>query len=385
MLAKKEKIISLVGNAVFSLPLPEQFDKELSSEEAKKLLHTAKLHDLAHLIASALKKNAIRLPVEESQEFQKQLFLSVYRTEKLRHEFKRLSALFEDEKISFIPLKGTVLRPHYPEAWMRTSCDIDLLLSERDLERASKVVVDRGGYKDRGQWKGERSFFSPDGTHLELHFYNEEDKEKSIVFREIWDHVSPSAENRFCMQTEWEFFYAHHLMHMAKHFSHGGCGIRPFVDLFLMRKKIQMDSEKKNAYLEKFGLTVFAGACEHLASVWFDDAQHTDLTEKMQEYLLGAGIFGSIENQVALEKSGKSKLLSGIFAHIWLPYGVIKYQFPVLLRHKWLLPICQVIRWFKLLFGGGLRRSMLRLRKNRNISDEKVERVSCLMEELRLD
>lgn len=384
MVSNKEKIISLVGNAVFSIPLSEDFEKELSLDEAKLLYHNSKMHDLAHLIASALKENSISIPAEIEGKFQKQLFLSVYRTQKLQFEYKRLSSLFEAEQLPFIPLKGTVLRPFYPEAWMRTSCDIDLLLRESDLERASRIVTDLAGYKALGQWKGELSFSSADGIHLELHFFNKEDKEKSVIFREIWEHVSPGDENTFCMQTEWEFFYAHHVMHMAKHFAHGGCGIRPFVDLFLMREKIPMDSQKKNAFLEKFGLSAFADACERLASVWFGDAEHTDLSEQMQEYLLGAGIFGSIENQVALEKSGKSTLLGGFFQHVWLPYDVIKYQFPVLMRAKWLLPVCQVVRWFKLVFCGGIKRSAERLRQNQRISDEKVRRVARLMDQLKL-
>lgn len=384
MVSKKETIISLIENGVFSTPLPMDFPKELSAPEAEMLLRVSKLQDLAHIVASALTGNGISIPSKVEAEFQKQLFISVYRAEKLQYELNRLSSIFEEAAIPFIPLKGSVLRPFYPESWMRTSCDIDLLVKEEDLERACEVTTKKAGYGVHGQWKGERSFFTPDGIHLELHFYDADDTESGLVFRQIWDHVSPAEGFQFRMETEWEYFYLHHVAHMAKHFSHGGCGIRPFLDLALMRKKIPMSSETKLSYLKKYDLVPFAEAAEHLAAVWFGEEGHTPLTERMEEYLLGAGIFGSIENQVALEKSGKSKLLSGFFSHIWLPYDAIKHQYPILLSHKILLPFCQVRRWFKLVFCGGWKRSMYHLRQNRKISDEKVKKVAELMDDLQL-
>ena len=384
MLSKKEKLISLIYNAVFSAPLPEDFPSALTDEEGTILLHASKIHDLAHIVAFALKNNKIEVSSELNAKFQKYLFMSVFRSEKLQYELNRISDIFEQEKIPFIPLKGAVLRPYYPEPWLRTSCDIDLFVSEEDLAAAEKAVVEKAGYRVHGQWKGERSFFSVDGIHLELHFYDEADEEEGLIFREIFDYASPEPGFQYRMHTEWEFFYAHHMLHMSKHFSHGGCGIRPFIDLALMCDKILLDDKKKKAYLERYGLTVFSNAAELLASVWFGEEEHTSLTKQMQDYLLGAGIYGSVENRIALEKSGKSKQLSGFFQHVWLPYDVIKHQFSVLQRHKWLLPVFQMKRWFHLIFCGGLKRSMHHIRENLNVSDDRIKLVSELMERLEL-
>ncbi len=384
MLSKKEKIISLIGNAVFSIPLPDNFPKEISSEEALVLFQAAQRHDLAHIVAFAIKRNEISIPTEIESKFQKQLFMSAYRTEKLQYELKRLSKILEKEKIPFVPLKGSVLRSYYPEPWMRTSCDIDLLVREEDLDRVTEAVIKRAGYNAGGQWNGERSFFSPDGIHLEIHFYDEADKEEGVIFREIWEHVSPCEENLYCMQIEWEYFYAHHMIHMAKHFAHGGCGIRSFLDLALIQKEISINFEIKTEYLKRIGLFTFSAAAERLSAVWFGEEEHTTLTEQIQEYLLGAGIFGSIENQVALERSGNSRHLKGFWSHVWLPYDVIKHQFPIVFKFKWLVPFCQIVRWFKLIFCGGIQHSLEHLRENKNISDEKVKQVSDLIEQLEL-
>ncbi len=384
MLTKEQKIVALIKNAVFDSPLPEDFPKSFSDEEAEDFFRIAKGHDLAHLVAASLKKNEIHLSGEVGVKFQKQLFMSVFRCEKMQYELKRLSELLEKAEIPFVPLKGSILRAYYPEAWMRTSCDIDLFVSDCDLDRISRFLTESAGYEADGQWNGERSFHTPDGIHLEVHFYEEADDEEGLIFREILDHVAPVDGFRYRMQMEWEYFYVHHVLHMAKHFSHGGCGIRPFLDLVLIRNKISLDSDRKKAYLEKFNLTAFARAAEDLASVWFGTASHTALTEQMEDYLFSAGIYGSIENKVALEKSGKGKNLSGFFAHVWLSFDDIKHQYPAMIRHKWLYPFCQFRRWFRLIFCGGLKRSLSHLHHNRTMSAEKVDRVAHLMDELNL-
>lgn len=384
MFTKEQKIVSLIRNAVLKTPLPENFPTSFSEEEIGELYQIAKRHDLAHLVAFALKNNRIGLPKTAEALFQKQLFGAVFRCEKMQYELKRISGLLEKEKIPFVPLKGSILRTYYPEIWMRTSSDIDLFVRESDLQRLSELITESAGYTAEGQWNGERSFFSPDGIHLEVHFYDDADEEEGLIFREIWDHVSPSEGFEYRMQMEWEYFYIHHVLHMAKHFSHGGCGIRPFLDLILMRNQIELDPEKKREYLEKFNLAPFAVASEKLASVWFGTDSHSPLTEQMEDYLFGAGIYGSIENKVALEKSGKGKQLSGFFAHVWLSYDDIKHQFPAMIRHKWLYPFCQFRRWFRLIFCGGLKRSFSFLHHNLNMSSEKVEKVSQLMDELNL-
>ena len=57
---------------------------------------------------------------------QKQL-AAVFRYEQ-QYEFQRICAVLEQAEVSYIPLKGLLLRNCYPEGWMRTSGDLDLLV-----------------------------------------------------------------------------------------------------------------------------------------------------------------------------------------------------------------------------------------------------------------
>ncbi len=121
----------------------------LTDEEFAKLYKLAKSHDLAHLVGDALIKNDLIGDGEIKAKFQKRIMLAVYRYEKINYELGRLRETLNEAKIPFIPLKGSVLRRYYPEPWMRTSCDIDVLVNESDLERAISALTSAAGYKNR--------------------------------------------------------------------------------------------------------------------------------------------------------------------------------------------------------------------------------------------
>lgn len=126
---------------------------ELSREELEKLYELSKSHDLAHIVGNSLIKNGLVSDPELKAGFKKQIMTAVYRYEKLQYELTRLKDVLNEAKIPFIPLKGSVIRKFYPEPWLRTSCDIDVLVKEKDIERASEFplkmnIDDRGSFTE---------------------------------------------------------------------------------------------------------------------------------------------------------------------------------------------------------------------------------------------
>ena len=111
----------------------------LTDEELVKLYKLSKSHDLAHLVGDALIKNNLIGDGEVKAKFQKQMVLAVYRYEKINYELGRLRKVLNEAKIPFIPLKGSVLRKYYLEPWMRTSCDIDVLVHEEAVDQAAQT------------------------------------------------------------------------------------------------------------------------------------------------------------------------------------------------------------------------------------------------------
>ena len=107
------------------------------SYDPEALYRLAKHHDMAHLVADALSKNGI-LPENENLKnaFEREQMLAVYREIQMRSVMQKIREIFCREKIRFVPLKGEVIRSLYPEHWMRTSFDIDILIHDT---KASKI------------------------------------------------------------------------------------------------------------------------------------------------------------------------------------------------------------------------------------------------------
>ena len=103
-------------------------------------------HDLAHILGQGLSKLGFLDDSEVSVKFRRKAILAVSRYERLDYERRRICETLEAAEISFLPLKGSVIRQYYPEAWMRTSCDVDILVHEDDLFDAVTYIEETLGY-----------------------------------------------------------------------------------------------------------------------------------------------------------------------------------------------------------------------------------------------
>ena len=360
----------------------------LTDEDLAKLYKLSKSHDLAHLVGDALIKNDLIEDGDIKAKFQKQIMLSVYRYEKINYELGRLRETLNEAKIPFIPLKGSVLRRYYPEPWMRTSCDIDVLVHESDLERATAVLVDKLAYKRESKGSHDISLFSDYGVHLELHYsLIEENRVGNIesVLQDVWKKAAPVAETSEYVLND-EMFYYYHIAHMAKHFvGTGGCGVRPFVDIWVLNHRAPFDKEKRNALLAEGGLLTFATEAESLTEVWFGNAEHTDITRQMQNYLLKGGVHGTTKNRVSVQQVKRGGKFRYAISRIWLPYDTLKFHYPSLVGKRALLPFYEVRRWFKLLFCGGVKRSVNELTLNPSATNEEQTETKEMLSKLEID
>ena len=82
------------------------------------------------------------------------------------------------------------------------------------------------------------SLFSPDNVHLELHFSIKEAQDNiDGLLSKVWDYCVPTENSSYRYKFTSEYFIFHQTAHMSYHFLNGGCGIKPFIDLFLLNKK----------------------------------------------------------------------------------------------------------------------------------------------------
>ena len=186
---------------------------------------------------------------------------------------------------------------------------------------------------------------------MELHYDLIEDscsEHSAKVLQTVWETASLANGSQYRHEMSDSMFYFYHIAHMAKHFEHGGCGIRPFVDLWILDAQPDADGQGRDALLREGELLQFANAVRKLSRVWLEEAAPDADLEQLQEYILTGGMYGSLENWVKVksEKVGGKK--NYFLSRLFLPYDALRFAYPVLEKHKWLFPVMQVVRWFKI-------------------------------------
>lgn len=378
-------MMSLIGNAVCGKEIATE-QMQLSVDDLEHLYKLSKRHDLAPLVGYSLISLKLLPEGEIKERFKKQMMTAVLRYECMEHDLQSLTELFESAAIPMMPLKGAVIRRYYPEPWMRTSCDIDILIKDSDFDVAVSLLLDNGLHKEHED-SHEISFVMPSGTHIELHHTLIEDglvKNTADLLENVWDTaiLQDGCKYRYMMTNEMFIFY--HIVHMAKHFQYAGCGVRPFLDLWLIEHKTEYDAKKLNELIEKSGLSAFADNARQLSEVWFETREHTETTAKTEQYIIKGGMYGTDTNVIVVQRAKKGGKHKYALSKIYLPYEAIKKHYPILEKYRWLTPIMQLRRWGKIIFCGGLWHAIRELRANHRISNEDRLEMKRLFESIGL-
>lgn len=349
-----ETIMQLVSSEICGKPLCLPSDVSLTDAFLIELLLLSRKHGIAQIVASALIDSGCLKNSPQKGLFVNEIYSAVYVYEKMNAVFNEVCSNFEKDKIPYIPLKGSVIRNLYPQPWMRSSCDIDILVKETDLQSAIDSLNRLEGYTKKGKSKHDVIFTSSDGIVVELHYKLLGDK-KSPFYTKVLSSVWDSA----IIQTGYEYrhllsdtiFYYYHILHMAKHLRIGGCGIRPFIDLWLMTEKNNYDTAEIKRILKQGRLLKFENSIRELDRVWFLDEKHTDITVKLQEFVVSGGMFGSAETRLASDYQRKGGIVGHLFSRIFVSYDYLKKDYPILEKYPILTPLCEICRLFSLLFG----------------------------------
>ncbi len=382
-----QALLALIRVAVCGAQADEQLKIACTPELLEQVYTLAARHDLAHLAG----QGASRLGLPDSEPMQKcrqAAMMALYRYTRLSREYQMVCQALEEAEIPFIPLKGSVLRDSYPEPWMRTSCDMDILVHEADLDAATQCLTERLNYVNRGKSGHDVALQAPGGDCLELHYTMIEDfvsPRSQTILDSIWTDARPLPGKKFHLEISDGLFYYYHMIHMAKHVINGGCGIRTFLDVWILNNRVSHDRQARCALLEQGGLTAFAQAAEQLSRIWFDGEARDPLSGQLEQFVLSGGTYGTMTNRVTLNRTKEGGKLRYVLSRIFLPYDVIKYEYPVLQKHKWLTPGCEVIRWFRLVFGKGLRRGALEMKAAATDSQSKGDTARQLLDYLGLE
>lgn len=377
-------LFALLRSAVCGKPMT-QAEKELFSEELlPEITALAKKHDMAHVLGYALHQN--ELSSGETGELE--MIKAVFRYERLTYELESLCEALEEAGVDFMPLKGSVLRAYYAEPWMRTSCDIDVLVHKVDISKAVAALTEKLQYEEKERGTHDISLFSPAGNHIELHFDLVEEgraNDAINILASVWEYAALMDGTAHRYEMSDDYFYFYHIAHMAKHFSVGGCGIRPFADTWILDRLEKADRQKRDELLAKGELLAFAEAVRKLSRVWFGGETADALSLQLQEFLLHGGVYGSADNRVALQQKKQGGRLGYFFSRVFIPYEKLKRYYPILEKHPWLVPVMQVRRWFMIFRPDVARMAKSELRANRSLDSSKTEEMNDLLGKIGLE
>ena len=288
-------------------------------------------------------------------------------------------ACLEKAGVAYLPLKGAVLRGLYPEPWLRTSADIDILVHEDDLPHALETLAENGFQKGTRNYHDVTLFSG--GACLELHFsVREHDERLDPVLSLVWQYAQPVAPGASRHRMQPDFLLFHVLAHMSYHFSHGGLGIRPYLDLFLLEHEAAFDEHGAAALVEQAGLMDFRAACRALIGVWFGGEAHSDITCAMEALALGGGPFGSKTRAARHAAAEPGYLMRRVF----VPREVLSEMYPRLRKMPFLAPLYQARRWLRLLSAEKQAQAVAELKNSRATPDVGEKAYQELLEKLNL-
>ena len=300
---------------------------------------------------------------------------AVWRVRNIENEQGCVRKCLEEAGIPFILLKGAVMRSYYPAAWMRTSSDIDVLVPKGEFARAIAVIEKNLGYEISTTEPHDASLYAKSGVHLDMHTLFEGDREDEALLNAAWrDSRDDGGCEHFLTP---EHFYFYHVAHMAEHVRNGGCGIRPFIDLYLLNAKLDFDRARVEALLTEYGLDKFEAMAVQLSESWMRGTE-SEALESFEEYILTGGVYGTIAQTVAAKRRDGQGKLGYLMHRIFMPYSELKERHPRLDGRPWLTPFFEIWRWCGLAVPSRLKRSREELKSVSCVDSDKVAEIKEL-------
>lgn len=383
ILAAGERLITVIQNVM----QPKQANPlALNAEQLAAVGRLAAKHDVVHFIGLAAAGGALKLPTEKQELYQTKMLRTAMQMEQLQFAYFGICQTLQQAGVAFLPLKGAVLKSIYPQSWMRTCCDIDILVKKEEIEPALQALQQQNGYAVELKNYHDYSLVKKGAPHLELHFSLKETHSNiDALLEKAWQFAGPKAPGSFEYQMTPDFFAFHQYAHAYYHFLNGGCGIRTVLDLFLLSRAFPKGCSNAKPLLQQTGILKFAAGLNALGEAWFGGAKKTKELMLLQAYIFCGGVYGEQANRIALQQQRRGGKLRYAAGRIWPSPEFLQNQYPALQKHPGLYPVLQVHRWGRLLFGGGVRRSVRELSVNNQISETQADRARQLMKMLGLE
>ena len=333
----------------------------------------AKRNHMEYLLLGALLR-ADNLSADDIGQLRGSVMHSLTRTMAQVTEFRELEKSFEEAGIKNQAMKGARMRFLYPAPQLREMSDVDILIDSECMKQAAQLLEEKG-YTLVRSIKHHDIYKKPPFMVVEAHkvMYDKTVDGGQYKYFSNFSKAVLQEGKKYTYDFNREDFYIYMMAHMAKHFENGGCGIKPFTDLWFLNSTDGETVERREALLSQGNLLRFAQTAQKLSRVWFDNEEMDCLSLEMENYVLNGGSFGSAKNRISVQQQKKGGKFRYLWSKIFIPYDEIKFFYPILQKYRFLTPFMEVYRWLKLIFGGRLKSVSKELEMNQSVSVESKE------------
>lgn len=351
-----------------------------NEENRKELFRMSAKHFIDALVGTTLKRAGVVLP----KYWEERMVKAVRKVLLFDVECKKLCAWMDRERIWYLPLKGIILKEYYPSIGMRQMSDNDILFDADAWERVEKHMLSEG-YETESVGNGNHDVYQKAPVYnFEMHrsLYGKGHDERWVeYYSDIKDCLIPDRADDRCYGYHMsdEDFYIYITSHAYKHYSGSGTGLRTLLDFYayLNAKEDSLDFDYIRTACKKLGIDDFEQHNRILCRKVFAPQQtyNQDSFEQslsadeleMLQYYLSSGVYGTFERMVAnrMEKQTKAdgkKNLSKLnyYRHRVFPGMELYENYPLLVKHRFLIPAYWFYRIVRMLFSRERRDYMLR-------------------------
>lgn len=378
-------IVTLLRSALKNeaLTLPEDFDWSTAAN----ILYEH------HLVGMAI-RGAARCGVPRSHPSLRQLtalFCKDVAASRLQmQQLATVYSLFQEHGIAYMPVKGAVLKPLYPQSELRIMGDADILIRQEQYLAIRELLSSLGLQEDEESdheliWRG-----GDFKLELHKHLIPSYNKDYYAYYGDGWQLARQDGQSSaYHLSPEDHFIYL--LVHFAKHYRDGSISAKNVCDFWVYRKAYpHMDEAYLTAELQKLKLLDFYRNILDLLDTWFEGAAPTRAVEILTQTAFRGGIYTFEESQLTgsvIKLTKETASLSGS-KYKWLrrklfpPINTLAQSYHILRKYPVLLPFIWILRWFDefLLRRGQVKRV---LAASREVMHMDTDRIADYEEQLR--
>ena len=330
----------------------------------------SKEHGIENIVYEAIKELNIKLPEKIDALFAEDYDANIMLEATQALELENLAEEFEKAEIDYMPMKGSVVKYLYAMPDYRKSGDIDILIRPEDKKRANELILKMDYILDEfDEFEHHIGYRKPPCIILELHDKLVEKGNRSYKYlSQIWDRVVKEDKCNCRYKMTKEDFYTYSISHLAKHIKICGAGIKFITDIYVMKNKWEFDENKLKIALKAANVYELNCLVNELIGYWFNGEECSDNAKTLGEFILNSGMFGNKEQRFFLSKGeavskgmiGKLKYrIDKRFRGVFAPYDVMRREYPIVLKKKYLIPFFWMIRIFKIMTNKELREKNL--------------------------